>query len=403
VWGWPAGFVGSIAYAFLLVTTVQFVDRQQTARLRAPGENDLQARQNIETLARCAAEFAARSPGNSFPRSLRELSSGARPCLDAGVASGEVDGFRYGYYPSLPDADGIVRVYDACAEPIRYRETGFTTYVIDESGKMPMPTSPGVDSKVGMTCRGVWQDDAYKALRVCAARYAAQHPDRGYPATMRDIGPAGDGCLMTPWSSIASSLRGTNSWNFGMVRYMYIAGVPDDAGRITTYEVHAYHTKWSDSWNELADQLGRVRVAVSRKRLATARDPLRRSGTPQRIDIDDKTAAVRCAEGIVDACAVEAAHLEAGGDVNAARTMYEQACANNSGAACLWMARSLGDAPERAAQVQNLLMKACDFGDPEACMRLADRLTTTNPTMASRLRLRGCAAVDQSKVCMELW
>ena len=242
--------------------------------------------QDINTLARCAAEFAAQSPGNSFPRSLQELATGARRASTPRSRQERADGFRYGYYPALPDADGIVRVYDACAEPVRYPETGFTTHVIDESGKGPAPVTADRNSKVGMTCRGAWQDDAYKALRLCAARYAAQHPERGYPASMSEIGSAGDGCLLTPWSSI-NSYQTTNTWKYGLTRYLYIAGVPDASGRITSYEVHAYHQKWEESWNELVDHLGTVHVAVSRKRLATARDPLRGPGKDQRVHIDD--------------------------------------------------------------------------------------------------------------------
>jgi hypothetical protein len=402
VWAWPAGFLGTVTYAVLLVSTVQYVERRQAEQPPTARDYDLRARQNIETLARCAAEFKARSPGNSFPRTLQELSSGGRPCLDAGVASGEVDGYRYSYFPSLPDADGVVRVYDACAEPIQYRETGFFTYVIDESQKMPPPISAGDASTVGITCRGAWRDK-FKALRFCAARYAARHPDRGYPAVLSDIGPAGDGCLVTPQDQNHELKDRTNSWYTRIEEYVYIAGPPDAFGRIATYEVHLNRLSSRENWNEVADHLGTVHVAVSKRRLATPRDPVRDAKAQRRFHIEQFSARVQCEDGLVDACAFEAARLEAGGDAEAARAMYASACENYSGAACLWMARALGDAPERAAEVQDRLTKACDFGDPQACTLLADRVAATNPALASRLRLRGCATGSvKSKECRDL-
>ena len=86
------------------------------------------------------------------------------------------------------------------------------------------------------TCRDAWPSYD-QAIKFCAHRYAATHPASGYPASLREIGPDGDGCLKGTYHH--ATFR-EHSLVDGDNRYTYVAGPADHTGRIASYEIHRH-------------------------------------------------------------------------------------------------------------------------------------------------------------------
>lgn len=68
-----------------------------------------------------------------------------------------------------------------------------------------------------------------ETVRRCAEAWRAAHPGRGYPASLAEMGPQGDGCLA------AAVVDGT-PFNY---RFRYLAGPPDAAGKRHVYSICA--------------------------------------------------------------------------------------------------------------------------------------------------------------------
>ena len=427
-WGWLASFGSTIAYALIVTATVSSSNARMARQGAISGANSENARLVVETIARCAAGYAEQYPDRGYPTSLADLTGGASPCVSAAVAAGEADGYRYHYLPAIPDASGAVRGYNACAEPVKYAATGSYTIVVDQTGTSPGLQSPS-GTRGGISCRGAWSRDYVKAIRYCAAEYAAAHPDKGYPATLGLIGPKGSGCLATIWDEYRYD---ENSHFGGDALYTYVAAPPGASGRVTAYEIHANH---HDGWHEFAADAGDVRGVVA-KRLATPRDEIATVVAEHaRAWNDADTVKPLCDSGTAAACrtlaelllkngpaargparmayehgcelsdgesCVALARLMSGqdGPTTSTKSLFERACANGSGDACVWLARDLGNAPE-PVQVERYLNAGCEFGEPFACTRLADRLAQTDPARARRLWIKACGALedDEQKEC----
>jgi len=69
-----------------------------------------------------------------------------------------------------------------------------------------------------------------RQIHTCAARFAARHPERGYPASLAQMGPAGDECID---EQLAGGQK--NSYVF-----VYGPGTAAPAGRISGYTIHAH-------------------------------------------------------------------------------------------------------------------------------------------------------------------
>jgi hypothetical protein len=68
-----------------------------------------------------------------------------------------------------------------------------------------------------------------RQIHTCAARFAARHPERGYPASLAQMGPAGDECIDT---QLAGGQK--NSYVF-----VYTPGTAAPTGRALGYTIHA--------------------------------------------------------------------------------------------------------------------------------------------------------------------
>jgi len=398
-WVWPAAFMVCIVYAAAAAANVD-VERKQTRQgmdtIRA---NDLAAQRNVETIVKCAASYAQEHAATGFPASLRDLATGTMPCVPPAVAAGQADGYKYHYFPSLPDAAGRVRLYDACAEPDRYMETGTTTIVVDETGRSPMLVGGDRERRIGVSCRDAWYGQTLRAIRFCAARYAAAHPERGYPSAFRDIGARGDQCLVKedrPKSFYE------NTFYFDGDAYTYVAAVPESNGRVTSYEVHVSHR----GWRQLLDERGGIHRTRS-DRLATVRDPADLPEPPRtpyrkpRIDVpkDGATLLKLCAESEAEECLARTRMLEGRGDIDGARAGYERLCDDYVGDACIWLARKVAGTQD---QLEQLLGRGCDSGSAEACRTLGWQIAGSDPLRSRRFLIKGCgAAKDTQDECRE--
>jgi hypothetical protein len=69
-----------------------------------------------------------------------------------------------------------------------------------------------------------------REIHTCAVRFAAQHPERGYPASLAQVGPTGDECL-------DEQLAGYQKNSYVLV---YAPGTAATAGRVLGYTGHAH-------------------------------------------------------------------------------------------------------------------------------------------------------------------
>jgi len=86
----------------------------------------------------------------------------------------------------------------------------------------------------------------------CAYRYAESHPQAGFPSTLRDLGPAGIGCL--PAAMLADRYKG--------YEIIYQPGPQDSSGKVTSYRVQAIEKPRAEEYAMISsDQAGLVFVS----------------------------------------------------------------------------------------------------------------------------------------------
>ncbi len=103
-----------------------------------------------------------------------------------------------------------------------------------------------------------------RSLNTAASYYKEQHPDKGFPNSLADVGPSGDNLLDTSLSSAAR-----NGYYF-----VYVPGRPDEQGRINAYTFLARPQVYgrTGKLNVFTDETAKVRV-TSENRDANVQDP----------------------------------------------------------------------------------------------------------------------------------
>ncbi len=84
-------------------------------------------------------KFRQSHPEKSYPRSLAELDRASHPRLreaQLGIEAGRLDGFRYLYTPSSPDAAGRTPSYRLDVRPVRYGAPLTTSFLCVPQGKL---------------------------------------------------------------------------------------------------------------------------------------------------------------------------------------------------------------------------------------------------------------------------
>lgn len=123
--------IGEVAIGILLVVMVAAFTMPTMGY--NPKGNHARAVRAIRKIQGCAARYAVRHPDRGFPRTLAELGPGADDCIDARLATGAANFYRYTYTPGAPDAKGFIREYTLQAHPSHF-EQGVIHYVSDQTG-----------------------------------------------------------------------------------------------------------------------------------------------------------------------------------------------------------------------------------------------------------------------------
>lgn len=230
---WPLALGIAAVYALVMFGGFSMAFARTNARESAKLQSQWHMFETIPTLKKCLGDYAKAHPDRGYPASLKDLAAGPTPCLDAAIASGEAGGFRYEYLPLLPDDSGVVREFTACVRPGESLSPPAPTVTFDDRDTRGHGKT--LHRFIIETCPSTWGMEYLQVIKFCAARFAAAHPDRGYPATLAEVGPSGDGCIVSDTDPFQISLdRDILMTNFG--RFAYKAGPRDATGRIRRYE-----------------------------------------------------------------------------------------------------------------------------------------------------------------------
>ncbi len=120
-------------------------------------------------------------------------------------------------------------------------------------------------------------------------------------------------------------------------------------------------------------------------------------------------AARRCDGGVGAGCTALATRYQQGDgvppDPARAKLLFAQGCTAEDGQACLSLAQTLQATGAPSAEVNELLITACDLGHHTACGEAAQRLynasTQHEPATLARMGRKGCDA-DVAQACLVL-
>jgi TPR repeat protein len=374
---WP---IGIFVPAMYMIAAWSGVNELQVNRSTA-GENaragSMAAHRAFDQLHDCAVTSALAHPEHGVPATLESLGPQGDKCAGADIVKGTYSGYRFEYAAGPPDEQGVRRVFSLCARPAVFRETGWETFVADETSAKPVGYAIGADQKDSYSCGMTWSGQMTSVLKHCATTYAAAHSEVGYPAALADM----KDCLtasFTPHSSPRDV--GENTVHDGGDRHTYIAGPRDARGLIATYEIHGGRVlgAFGGDWRQtFADESGLVHHAQNR--LASRDDPTQEQlGAARRHDADQRRIPAPalerdCESGAQDKCYLLAELALA----RAARGVSEQVTSGD--------ATTAAAAPPQAVRrdldtAERLDGAACRAGIAEACVALGRMYTGTKLT-----------------------
>lgn len=361
----------------------------------------------LDQVRGCIEKYEASHPDRGFPAGLQLLGPNGEQCLAAGIASGQEGGYQFTYFPGVANAAGTIQIYSLCARPTRFPSTGRDTLVASPRTGTKLGGPGQLDGADSYTCAQAY-DDGVAGIQHCVVEYAAAHPQSGYPATLADV----HSCVTT---SGASDVRSHSIQKNG-VRYMYIAGAPDERGVIARFEIYGVSRAGSSGADRVfADESGTVRVGHSQG-LATTFDPLEEDNRKSLLEAQERARLgpqemrTRCEAGDQQWCLDLAAHerkaavdlIDRGetADIPFIVRLYSGACDSGAVSACAALADFYLDGKvvrPNLVKAGPLLDKACTLGDGDACHRFATLLressTQEDADYAGR-RQRG-ATLDQ--------
>jgi len=364
---WAVGIAAPMMYAFLWFGVARGTTLMTERRRTGSQQSEHAARDAVRAIRGCLGRYADAHPERGFPATLAELGSMGSACLPEDLVS-EERGYRVTYLPGVADARGVVHLFSLCAEPLRYASTGYTTFVVDESGMGADAYPTGSTDESAVSCPAAWrtQSGALRAVKHCLLRYAARDPAHGYPATLAPL--ADDGCLVLEGLHVSDGGR-SFFWS-NDDGYAYDPGPADDDGRIRSFELS--QASRSGSRSVLIDETGAVHEAEARA--ATRQDPAPEVGEERRCRED----------GNVQACFSLAWKYETGRGVRVdparALDLYELACGRDDVQGCLSGGSLFERVPELTADPQRqvaLFKRACTLGDVNGCEQW--KLATASP------------------------
>jgi hypothetical protein len=400
-----------LAFAGLVVP---WIYRGGISRVLASPETEAAIAERRASLTRtldqvrgCLDKYEASYPDRGFPRDLQSIGPNGERCLPAGIAGGQDAGYQFTYFPGVANAAGAIQIYSLCARPTRFPADGRDTLVASPRTGTRLRGPDQRESADSDTCADAY-DEAIAAIEHCAVEHAAAHPQTGYPATLADV----HSCVMT---SGVSDVR-THSIQKNGVRYMYIAGPPDERGVIARFEIYGVsRASYAGAARMWADETGTVRIGHGQE-LATPFDALEQEDrkaaaeSQQRNKLGPTEMKTRCDAGDQQWCLDLAAYERKAAEDTILRgetadipfivRLYTTACESGVASAC----SALGDfyldgkvVRENLVKAAPLLDRACTLGDGHACHRFATLLrdTSTQEEADYAGRRQRAATLDQ--------
>lgn len=327
--------------------------------------NDRAARETVKLLHACLSGFH----GRGYPAKLDA-------CADAAAHRGEASGYRFDYLPALPDAEGRSNAYLLCAQPLRFRVTGFDTVIADGSG-ISLGTGLASQSTPDRppTCASVLGIE--RAIAWCAYERAARDPGQGYPRRLADV------------AACVSARRALHEIGDDRLKteaghaYAYLAGKPDADGRITRFRIYRLDSLGgSPVW---MDERFRESTAKTREAGPVVAG-LPAAAVPERFEPG-------CAAGRGEDCFLagyewQRKARQAGGKEteppaapfhDTAVKAFERGCGLDHGRSCDWLGAEVGrgvHAERDVVRSATLFEKSCALGERSGCRHAAEMLQT---------------------------
>lgn len=375
----PSWLVGLLAppmtiAVLLAITAPRIVPLPYQVVQRNASYQSLQA--SLDGTWRCLGAF--HESENRYPSTFDELRADCEP---ARSWPGPVE-----YFAARPGIDGTVQAYSLC-------------------GTVPSPI-PGEFVAARATVRGSRSDPTgYSQSRACGAgemggilhcafAFEASQPDRrGFPSSLRDLGPSGTDCL-----AIGQSL-GKWSLDTGGYRYTYLPGPPGTDGRIGSFVIVGWPSVSDQIFHlpsQFVDETGVVRFTME-GRLAGPTDPVSGAADSPAERVEQRPLdrlVPACGDGEALACHLLGSELRrldalyrrdrqdysrggaSGGPASfkglaSSQAVLDRACAGGSGVACREWGRSLELIKAEPAGVLAAYQRGCALRDAAACYEVA--------------------------------
>jgi TPR repeat protein len=361
----PAAHVWLLAFGLPIVSAATSwgyfnwqVERFKARSARA-GANDRAAQETVKLLQGCLAAYRERG----YPESLDA-------CPEAVARMGEASGYRLEYLPALPAADGRRGAYLVCAQPLRFRATGFSTVVADATGFRGAGPAADQPPETAPTCASVLGIE--RAIAWCAYQSAARAPALGYPRRLAEIAP----CV-----SARRSLREVGSDRLRTEDeqdYAYLSDPSDANGRVAGFRIYRRGFPGGGAvW--IDDQLRESEARIEKG--GPVVDGLPDIAAPERFEPG-------CAEGRAGDCFL-AGHewqrkaFQAGGKESeppaaqlnrTAVKAFERGCHLDDGRSCTWLGLEVErgvNAERDVVRAAGLYEKGCTLGYRSGCIDAA--------------------------------
>ena len=322
--------------------------------------NDRAAQETVRMLQACLAAHRERG----YPATLDA-------CPEAVARTGEASGYRFDYRPALADAEGRSGAYLLCAQPLRFRATGFNVVVADGFIIFGAGVAAQSTPDAPPTCASVMGIE--RAIAWCAYERAAREPGRGYPPRLADIAPcvAERRKLLEIGDDRLKTERGEP--------YAYLADGPDAGGRVAHYRIYRLDAPGGRAiW---MDELFRESKNKTEKSGPVV-EGLPAEAVPERFEPG-------CAAGKGEDCFLAGYELQRkahqsrvretespAAELNlAAVKAFERGCELDHARSCVWLGLAVdrGTHAERdVVRAATLYEKGCTLGDRSGCRYAAD-------------------------------
>jgi hypothetical protein len=245
--GWLSATAVPLLYVVVAHGAVAAVAQFEADIQANTRQNQYRASEALRDIKRCAAEAATQAGAAGYPSTLAALGPSGTRCLDAELAAGRRPGYIIEYLASPPDANGRISTYTTCARPAGPTHGGLPT-MAGHADKPAVVENGDPGRATPMSCSQVWQLERSPALTLyslsaCAIRYAREHPQIGYPASVADL--AALECELAYPESL-----------------VYRPGPGESPAPRRTFEALATGSVWGRSGSYFIDESGVLRFAA---------------------------------------------------------------------------------------------------------------------------------------------